>query len=103
VRLPTGEQFDIIALTRDTRIVRADSGGRRVVVSLNYYAKATTPTDRAHEAETVLAVARAAADSIDAAEIEIRQTFPIGWRWTGLVHGVVWKFSRRADGAWQRE
>jgi len=101
VRLSSGKQFDVIALSVDTRPNSASSGVARVVV-LNYYAKAGSPRERVDEADEMVQVAQRAADSLAVSRIEIQQTYPLGPRWTGMVRGFVWQYYRAPDGTWRR-
>lgn len=101
VRLSSGRQFDVIALSVDSRSAPDTYTSTKVVV-LNYYAQAKLPRQRVDEADEILQVAQRAADSLGVTQIEIQQTYPIVSRWTGIVRGFVWKYDRTPGGAWRR-
>ncbi len=104
VQLESGEEFDVIVLSRD---VRAGSSAARgavwaTSVVLNYYAQATTPEGRLEEADQLLELAVPAATKTGDSVIVIQQTYPLLSRWSGLTDVHLVHYYRLPTGAWER-
>ena len=103
VLLESGESFDVISLTLDERAYgmgRGSNAERRIL--LNYWSRANSPLTRVQEADLVLQIARPAADSLGISVILVEQTLPVLARWTGLVTGYAFTYTRAVDGDWKR-